>query len=180
MPFAVVVVALLQFLLAVTFVVIPVVGARHGPAAQRAAENDVTRQGLPATTLADRGIDFGASRGSVVAAVAIAVCFAVLAALNLAGVDAGRLLTWILQPLLFIAGLIIMPGEVFTARYLRTAFQKAGVRDIDVTAFVDAASSAYPSWTRPVIITRFVLATLGSVLVVILLALPSVSAYFRR
>lgn len=166
-------VALLQVLLAVTFVVIPVVGARHGPAAQRAAENDVTRQGFPVTVLAERGVDFGASRGSIVAAVAIGMCFATLALLNLAGDDVGRILTWILQPLLFVAGLIIMPGEVFTTRYVEAAFRKAGVRDINVGAFVDAASAAYPPWFRSVIVTRFVLATLGSVLVVVLLAVSS-------
>lgn len=176
---SVVLVALLQFLLAVTFVVIPFVGARYGPAAQQAAENDVTRQGFPVTVLAERGVDFGASRGSVVVASAIAVCLAVLATFNLAGNDIGRLLTWILQPVLFIAGLIIMPGEVFTTRYVEAAFRKAGIRDIDVRAFVDAASAAYPSWTRPVIVTRFVLATLGSLLVVLLLALPSANTHFH-
>ena len=179
MPLAVLVAALLQFLLAVTFVVIPVVGARHGPAAQRAAENDVSRQGSPVTVLAERGIDFGASRGSIVAATAIAACFATLAALNLAGSDAGRILTWVLQPILFIAGVTIMPGEVFTTRYIEASFRKTGVRDINVRAFVDAASAAYPPWLRPVIVSRFTLATLGSLLVVILLALPSANAYFH-
>jgi hypothetical protein len=114
-----------------------------------------------------------------VAALAIAVCFAALATLNLAGNDIGRILTWILQPLLFVAGLVIMPGEVFTARYLDAAFRKAGVHDLDVHAFVNAASAAYPAWTRPVIITRFALATLGSVLAVILLALPSANTHFH-
>lgn len=175
----VVLAVLLQFLLAVTFVVIPIVGARHGPAAQRAAENNVTGQGFPVTMLAERGVNFGASRGSVVAASAIGVCFAVLAALNLAGSDTGWLLTWILQPLLFIAGLIIMPGEVFTTRYVEASFRKAGVRDVNVRAFVDAANAAYPPWLRSVIVTRFALATLGSILVVILLALPSANAHFH-
>jgi len=179
MPLAVTVAALLQVLLAVTFVVIPVVGARHGPAAQRAAENDVTRQGSPAAVLTERGVDFGASRGSIVAAVAIGVCFAVLATLNLAGSDAGRILTWILQPILFLGGgLIIMPGEVFTTRYVEAAFRKAGVADIDVKAFVNTASAAYPPWFRSVIITRFALATLGSILVVVLLTTPTANAYF--
>src|SRR5436853_3008282 len=108
------------------------------PCGPAGAETDVMRQGRPVTVLAERGIDFGASRGSVVAAVAIAVCLAALATLNLAGNDTGRILTWILQPLLFVAGLVIMPGEVFTARYVNAAFRKAGVRDIEVHAFVDA------------------------------------------
>lgn len=172
MPFAVLVVALLQVLLAATFVVLPIVGVRYGPAAQEAAEADVARQGFAVGVLAERGVNFGASRGSVVVAVAIGACLAALAVLNLAGSDLGRLLTWILQPILFVAGVFIMPGEVFTARYVGAAFRKAGVRDLDVAAFVDAAGSAYPSWTRPVIITRLVLTTVGSIVVVVLLALP--------
>ncbi|WP_225997965.1 hypothetical protein [Myceligenerans pegani] len=68
---------------------------------------------------------------------------------------------------------MIMPGEVFPTRYVETAFRKKGIRDIDVRSFVDAAEAAYPSWIRSVIITRFVLATLGSILVITLLAVPS-------
>jgi hypothetical protein len=177
MPFAVLVVALLQLLLAVTFMVIPFIGVRYGPSAQQAAEADVGRQGFPVAVLAERGVNFGASRGSVVAAVAIGACLAALAVLNLAGSDVGRILTWVLQPILFVAGLVIMSGEVFTARYVGAAFRKAGVRDIDVAAFVDAASSAYPSWARPVIITRFLLTTVGSIVIVVLLTLPAVHAY---
>jgi hypothetical protein len=179
MPFAVLVVVLLQCVLAVTFVVLPVVGARHGPAAQRAAETDVARQGFRVTVLAERGVNFGASRGSVVVAVAIGVCFATLAVLNLVGSDLGRVLTWALQSLLFVAGLVIMPGEVFTARYVGAAFRKAGLQDIDVRAFVGAASAAYPSWLRLVVLTRFLLTTVGSVLVVVLLVLPAANAYYR-
>lgn len=72
-------------------------------------------------------------------------------------------------------GCVIMPGEVFTTRYLEAAARKSDdpeLRGLDVQAVVDAAVGAFPTWFRPVITARFVLATLGSLAVVILLALP--------
>jgi uncharacterized membrane protein len=44
---------------------------------------------------------------------------------------------------------------------------------------VDAAVSAFPAGFRYLVATRFVLATVGSLLVIILLALPPANAYFR-
>lgn len=168
-----VVVAIVQFLLAATFVVIPVVGAATGPRAQRAAEAEVARQGHAVAVLAEHKVDFGAGRASVVLAIAIGVLFAVVAALNLAGVPLGETLTWIVQPIMLLLGLTIMPGEVFTTRFLASAFGKAedpAIRSIDVKAFVDAARSAYPAWAPAVIAARFGLATAGSILVIVLLA----------
>jgi hypothetical protein len=48
-----------------------------------------------------------------------------------------------------------------------------------VKAFVDAAAGAYPAWFPYVVNARFVLTTLGSLLVISLLAVPSANAYFR-
>ena len=44
---------------------------------------------------------------------------------------------------------------------------------------MEAATRAFPSWFRVVVVLRFVLVTLGSFVVAILLALPSASSYFR-
>ncbi|MEU8403597.1 hypothetical protein AB0C28_51205 [Nonomuraea sp. NPDC048892] len=181
MPIAVLSAAILQLLLAGTFFVIPVVGRRLGPDAQRAAEADIARQGLPAALLARHRIDFGASRASVVLAMSIGVCLAALALLNLSGSGTGRILSWIFQAVIFVLGCVIMPGEVFTTRYIKAAFHKSddpGLRGLDVEAFVDAAAGAYPSWFRGVIAARLVLATVGSLLVIVALALPAVSGYF--
>jgi hypothetical protein len=106
----------------------------------------------------------------------------VLAVLNLAGNPAGRIGSWILQPLLFIAGALILSRQVFTARFLTSAFRSSGdatLAGINVKAFVAAAADAYPAWFPYVVSTRFVLATLGSLLVIVLLAVPSANAYFR-
>jgi hypothetical protein len=156
--------AILQFLLAATFVAIPIAGMRFGPRAQRAAEAEITRQGHPVTALRQHKVDFAASRASVVIATGIGVVFAVAASLNLAGHET---LSWIVQPIVFVLGLVIMPGEVFTTRYLKAALPQ----EIDAAALTGAAAREFPLWTRAVIAARFALATVGSVLVCVSLAL---------
>jgi hypothetical protein len=75
-----------------------------------------------------------------------------------------------------------MSRQVFTARFLAAAFKSssdATLADINVKAFVDAATGAYPAWFPYVVTARFVLAALGSLLIIILLAVPSVNASFH-
>jgi hypothetical protein len=64
------------------------------------------------------------------------------------------------------------------ARVLKNS-SDATLADINVKAFVDAATGAYPAWFPYVVTARFVLATLGSLLIINLLAVPSANAYFR-
>jgi hypothetical protein len=111
-----------------------------------------------------------------------AVGLVVLAVLNLAGNPAGRIGSWIFQPLLLIAGVLIPSRQVFTARFLASAFKNsddATLAGINVEAFIDAATGAYPAWFPYVVSARFALATLGSLLIILLLAVPSANAYFR-
>jgi hypothetical protein len=174
--------AVLQLLLAATFLIMPTLAYLYGTRAQAAAEADVARQGFPADVLARNHINFGEGAVGLVVAVAIAVALVALASLNLAGNPAGRIGSWILQPLLFIAGVLILSRQVFTARFLASAFKRSGdatLAGIDVQAFVDAATGAYPAWFPYVVSARFGLATLGSLLIIVLLAVPSASAYFR-
>ncbi|MFF5204887.1 hypothetical protein [Streptosporangium sp. NPDC000396] len=53
------------------------------------------------------------------------------------------------------------------------------MRKIDARAVIAAASSGFPSWLRPLVLVRFPLATLGSILVIILLMTPAAGAYFH-
>jgi hypothetical protein len=171
-----VVASMLQFLLAATFLIVPVVAYRHGASAQRAAEAEVTRQGAPAGILARHKVRFEESAAETVLPFAIALCLATLASLNLAGSEAGRILSWIVQPILLVAGGVVTAGQVFPVRYIESAFRKSGdatLQRIDVRAFVDAARSAFPAWLRYVIAARFVLVTVGSLLVIVLLAVAS-------
>jgi hypothetical protein len=71
-----------------------------------------------------------------------------LVALNLAGNPAGRIGSWILQPILLIAGGLVESRQVFAARFLESAFKDSGdatLAAINVKAFVDAATGTYPA-----------------------------------
>jgi hypothetical protein len=159
--------ALLQGLLAALFLIIPVVVARHGGKAQRAAEAEVVRQGVPAGVLARHRVRFDERPVEFLLPVAIGLGLATLAWLNLAGNGTGRVLSWVLQPILLVAGGLITGGQVFPTRSLESAFRKSTdptLRGIDVAAFVDAARRAFPAWLRQLIVARFVLVTAGSLL----------------
>jgi hypothetical protein len=88
------------------------------------------------------------------------------------GSGLGTLLPWILQPILLVGGGIITASQVFARRSIASAFQKSGdavLQRIDVSAMVDAAMASFPGWLRYLIVTRFVLVTVGSSFVIILL-----------
>jgi hypothetical protein len=181
-PGSVTLAAVLQLLLAATFLIMPTVAFLYGARAQAAAEAEVVRQGVPADVLARNHVNFGEGAAGLVVAVAIALGLVALAALNLAGNPAGRIGSWILQPLLLVAGALILSRQVFTARFLTAAFRSSGdaaLAGINVKAFVDAATDAYPAWFPYVVGARFGLATLGSLLIIVLLAVASANAWFR-
>lgn len=181
-PRSVVLAAILQLLTTIPFVIGTFVVLVHGARAQAAAEAEVARQGLPPSLLAEHGISFGDNVAELPFAVAIVLALATLALLNLNGKRLGRILSWIFQPILFIAGVIIIPGQVFVAPLLESAFKSSGdpaLARIDVPALVDAAVQVMPGWLLYANIGKLALTTLGSVLVVVLLALPSARAYFR-
>lgn len=113
---------------------------------------------------------------------AIAACLGTLASLNLAGNPTGRIVTWIFQPIFLLGGGVVTAGQVFAVRQLQSAFSKSGdatLRSINVKAFVDAAMGAFPTGFRYLVAARFALTTVGSLLVIILLAVPPASAHFR-
>lgn len=174
--------AALQGLLAVTFLVMPILVYRHGGEAQAAAKAEVARQGFPADVLARNKVHFDEAAVGLVLPVAIALSLGALAVLSLVGNEAGRILTWVFQPILLVAGGLVTFRQAFASRFLESAFRTSGdgtLATIDVKAFVDAATSAFPGWFLTAVRARFVLVTVGSLLIIILLALPSASAYFR-
>jgi hypothetical protein len=181
-PGSVTLAAVLQLLLAATFLIMPTLAYLYGARAQAAAEAEVARQGFPAEVLARNNVNFGEGAAGLGLAVAIAVGLVALALLNLAGNPAGRIGSWILQPLLLVAGGLVESRQVFAARFLASAFKRSGdatLAGINVQAFLDAATGAYPAWFPYVVSTRLVLTTLGSLLIIILLAVPSANAWFR-
>jgi hypothetical protein len=163
----------LQLLLAVAFAAMAFVARRYGAAAQRAAEADAVRQGLPEGVLARHGIRIEESKAEMALPLAIAAVFGTIGALNLAGASVGRTLTWILQPLMLLAGGFITAGQVFVVRYVQSAIRKSddpALRRADTRSLMAAANAQFPAFVRPLIVVRFLLATLGSLLILLLLA----------
>ncbi|MFD1939686.1 hypothetical protein ACFSKW_50345 [Nonomuraea mangrovi] len=104
----------------------------------------------------------------------VAVILTLLASLNLAGNGADQIASWIFQSLLLVDGGLIIDDQVFTVRYVETAFTKsadAELRGLDVSALVRAARAAFSGWFHPGVNTRLILTTVGSLLVILLLAL---------
>lgn len=170
---------MLQLLLTVPFLISPTVAKRYGAEAQAAAEAEIERQGFPARVLAENRVTFtsGAVVGGVLP-VAIALVLATLAVLNLRGSRIGRIGTFVFQPLVLLAGGTVIAGQVFAVQFVEFAFAKSGdvtLERIDVRAVMSAAMEAFPGWLPINVWARFVLATLGSLLVLVLLASRSAS-----
>ena len=171
---AVVFAAGIQLLTTLPFVLSIIVVWTFGADAQAAAEAELTRQGLPASVLAEHGVSFGSNTAETPLPAAIVVALVVLALLNLTGRRAGRVLSWVFHPLLAVAGALIVPAQLFTATFLAASFRDSGdpvLRQVDVPQLVGAARAAMPSWLPVVDGAKLVLTTAGSVVVIVLLAL---------
>ena len=164
--------AVLQLLTAVPFLLSIVVVWVYGTGAQAAAEAELVRQGVPAAVLAEHGISFGANTAEIPIPAAIIAVLVAFALLNFAGKRAGRILSWLFHPVLAVAGILIVPAQLFTASYLQASFRDDPVlARIDVPALVTAAQHAMPAWLPAVDWAKLLLTTLGSVAVIVLLAL---------
>jgi len=175
--------ATLQLLLALTFLISTIVSYLYGPDAQAAAEAQVVSQGYPAAVLTQNNVRFKEGRIQFALPIAIVLALAALALLNLAGNRVGRILSWIFHPIMLIGGGYIIAGQVFTAQFLESAFKNSGnatLENINVQAVVDAAAQAFPTWLPYLLDAKFALATLGSLLIIILLAVPAAKTYFRK
>jgi hypothetical protein len=178
----VVLASILQYLLAVSFIIMPIIAYGYGADAQRAAEAEVAKQGFPAGVLTQHGVNIKERGIDTLLPFAIALGLATLASLNLAGSGVGRILSWILQPIVLVAGGMVTAGQVFATRYVESAFRKSGdptLYGINVKAFMDAAMAVFPAGFRSLVITRFTLTTAGSLLIIILLTIPPANAYFH-
>jgi hypothetical protein len=174
----------LQVLLALGMIVSAITNYVYGPDADAAAQAELARQGLDVSDLPE-GTDFSGGGGGtgMVVPIVIAVLILVLAILNFGGNRVGRILTWIFQPLVLICGGIVAALQVALEPFLQWTFDNSGderVEALDAGRIVDAILSAYPGWSQVVDYAVLVLATVGSLLIIILLAVPASSAYFRK
>jgi hypothetical protein len=165
-------VSITQLLIAISFAAMATIAYRHGNAAQRAADAEAARQGLPNGTLARHQIRIEESKAEMALPLAIAAAFAVLSGLNATAAPAGRTLTWIMQPLILIAGGFVTAGQVFVVRHVQAVARRSddpALRKADIRAIITSAQAAFPSWVRPLIVLRFFLVTVGSLVILVLL-----------
>ena len=181
-PRSVTATAVLQILVALAFLSTPAIGLVYGSAVQAAVDAEVARQGLPSSVLAENGIAFNETGAAILIPAVVAAVLVVLAVLDLRGSRIGRVLTWIVAPLVLLGNFAIVASQAGLAQALEAMFDSSGnpaLQAIDVPALLAAADSAYPGWLSLAVDTRFAVVTAGSVLVLVLMALPSARAYFR-
>lgn len=180
-PGTVTVAVWIQILTAVFLVASAVVTLMYSADAQAAADAEIENQGYTGSDLPEGVIAFEGNPISVGVPVLIALFLVALAVFNAAGKRPARVTTWVLQPIVLICG-----GFTAVSVLLAVPFMEAGIEagngpdDLDVQAIVDAALGAYPAWTSIVTYGGAALMTLGSIAVIILLAVPSANAYFRK
>ncbi|NEW45641.1 hypothetical protein [Nocardia cyriacigeorgica] len=181
MPIPVALAGLLQLALAGMFVVMLAAYRTAGPRAQRAAEAETARQDADPEVLGEHGVRLEEGRWGFVAGYAIAAVLTVLAALNLAGSEIGRISTWVVQPLVLLGVGYVTTIQVFAIPMIASAFAKLDdprARSLDVRAVLRAAVAALPSWYRPATVLRWLLATVGSLVVIVALTLPAAGSYY--
>ncbi|WP_067542978.1 hypothetical protein [Nocardia crassostreae] len=179
MPATLVLAAILQGLLATLMFVIPITVWFTGAKAQLAAESEVIRQGHTPDVLARHGIRFKEEPWEFAFAIAVGSTLIALVALNLTGT--ARLISLIGTALILLVVGFITTSQVFAVQYTRAAFARSSdpaARTIDVPPVLAAAKQGFPSWLRLLIPARFLLATLGSLTVLIVLLTPAATAYF--
>jgi hypothetical protein len=173
----------LQLLLAVAMLASAFTGYLYGADAQKAYEAELASQGIDVSDLPAGSTDFTGGGGSLVFPVLIVAILVVLALFNAAGNRVTRILTWVFQPLVLLCGGFIAAGQLFAAQLTQWAFDNSGdetLESLDASQLMDAAFNAYPGWSLIVDWAVVLLTTLGSLLVIILLAVPSANAYFRK
>ncbi|MBU3064516.1 hypothetical protein KO481_23655 [Nocardia sp. NEAU-G5] len=181
MPVYVVLAGVLQLLLAAMFVVMLLAYRTAGPRAQRAVDAAAARQEVAPEVLAEHGVRLTEGRSAFFVGYAIAAALVVLGVLTLSGNELGRLLSWVAEPLVLVGVGYVTTIQVFAVPLTVSAFAELGdprVQGLDIRAALQAAAEALPSWYRPAIVARWLLATAGSVAVIVLLALPASDRYF--
>lgn len=165
------VVVVVQVLLALTLLVAATVALRHGGSAQAAAEAEVQRQGFDAGLLARHRIRHAETTAESLLPFGIAGLLVVLAALNTQGAGLGRAATWVVTPVLLLAGSVITGGQVFADRYVEASLRRSDeASGIDAQAVNAAAKAQFPSWLRALVVTRFTLVSAGSVAILVTLS----------
>ncbi|HEX2145710.1 MAG TPA: hypothetical protein VHG10_14510 [Glycomyces sp.] len=170
----------LQILLAVFLIAQAVLGLLYGADAEAAVEAELESQGYAMSDLPE-GTTFETGGALAFAPIVVALLLIVLALLNGTGNRAARVITWVVQPLVLICGGFIAVSQLLLATFIEAGIESGGGPEgLDAGALVDALYGAYPAWTVIVDYGVLALATIGSILVIILLATPRANAFFRK
>jgi hypothetical protein len=167
-------ISIIQFLLAVTFFIVPFVALRYGDKAQEAAERYVSEQGVDSRLLSKNGFRVAESRIEILFPLAIAVVFTTLGLLNLLSHDLGKTASFVVHIIFFFAGGFITASQVFVIQFTENLLSKSSdhdLRRVDAKALIGEVNAIFPTWLRAIIVTRFILSTAGSVVIVLMLIL---------
>jgi hypothetical protein len=182
-PRTVSIAAILHFAIALAFLSIPLLGLVYGGEVQAAAAAEVARQGQSPDVLAANGLSFDEAGSALWAPAAIAALVAAIGVIALLGRRIGRLLSWIVLPVVLAGNFLIIASNAAVTQAVQGLLDDSGdaaLQSLDAQALVDAAYSAYPDWLPALLGFRFAVVTLGCVLAVVLLALRPARVYFRK
>lgn len=163
-----------QVILAITFILIPIAAQKYGREAQEAAEKAISAQGFEKGLLLKNGVKMTESKAEMLLPLAFAVAYLLLAIVGVVNGHFNHTLLWIVEAFTFLVVGTVAAQQVFITSFLSRAFSKskdATLRKIDVTAFLSAARQEFPGWLQPLQTIRFLAATVGSVIVLVLLYL---------
>lgn len=166
--------AAMQLLVAAAFVSIPLVRHRFGPAAKAAAVAELRRQNVRPQVLEENKIRFDAGGHETAAPVAVAVVMIAVAAVNLAGAEPARPLTWIFSSLVILANVAIVHSNRTATASVTAAFRRKGdpeLARIEVAPLLQAAEHAFPRWVRVQTLLRNTVVFAGSAVALIAVSL---------
>jgi hypothetical protein len=182
-PRSVTVIAVTQWLIALAFLTVPLLGLIYGTDVQAAAEAEVVRQGQPAAVLTDNGLDFAEVGVALLVPLLAALAMGALGLSIRAGKRPAQILSWIAMPLVLLGNIAIMASNASAAQTLQTVFAQSTderLHRLDARAVLDAAGAAYPDWLPYLTHTRNAVVLLGALLAIALLTLPGARRHFRK
>ena len=160
-------------LLAVTFIVIPIVAQKYGKRAQDAAEKAVTDQGFEQGLLLKNGVKMTESKIEMLLPLAFAAMYIIVATISATSAHSNHTLLWVVEGFTLVVVGMVTAQQVFVTAFIKRAFKVSKderLHKVDVEHFMAAASVEFPRWLRPIQIVRFLLATIGSLLVIVLIS----------
>lgn len=163
-----------QVVLAITFILIPIGAQKYGQKAQDAAEKAVSEQGFETGLLIKNGIKMTESKVEMLLPLAFAVAYLLLAIVGSVSGHFNHTLLWIVEGFTLLVVGAVTAQQTFVTYFLTRAFSKskdATLRKVNVEVFISAALKEFPDWLRPLQVIRFLAATVGSMIVLVLLYL---------